>query len=90
MESMVNLEKEFQNLYVQKNKKGHLKSVVKYFNTAQEKLFTSKNLNRSHSSSPKPTNHRIWKNSEASNTNDDSFDHDNSSFYNEWAIRTCL
>ena len=56
MESMVNLEKEFQNLYVQKNKKGHIKSVVKYFSTAQEKLFTSKAINGSHSSSPKPTN----------------------------------
>ena len=90
MESMVNLEKEFQNLYVQKNRKGHIKSVVKYFNTAQEKLFTSKSICRSHSSSPKSTNHRTWKNSETSDTNYDSLDQNNSSFYNEWAIRTCL
>ena len=90
MESMVNLEKEFQNLYVQKNKKGNVKSVVKYFSSAQEKLFTSKSLSRSHSSSPKPTNHRTWKSSEASDANDNSFDLNNSFLYNEWAVRTCL
>ena len=85
---MVNLEKEFQNLYVHKNKRVQLKSIVKYFVTTQEKLFTSKSFNRKLPTIA-ATNQRR-NNLEEPEVNDDSFDLNNSSFYNEWALRTCL
>ena len=88
MESMVNLEKEFQNLYVQKNKRVQLKSIVKYFATIQEKFFTSKSINRKLPTIA-ATNQRR-NNLEEPDLNDESVDLNNSSFYNEWAIRTCL
>ena len=85
---MVNLEKEFQNLYVHKNKRVHFKSVVRYFVTAQEKLFTLKSFNRKHPTTyiESPRRNAL----EETDLNDDSFDLNNSSFYNEWALRTCL
>ena len=90
MESMVNLEKEFQNLYVHKNKKGHVKSFAKYFITAQEKLLTSKSLIQKHQESSNAPKQRRRKYSKESDANDESLDLSNSSFYNEWALRTCL
>ena len=90
MESMVNLEKEFQNLYVHKNKKGHIKSFAKYFLTAQEKLLVSKSLIQKHKESSNVLKQRGWKYSKESDANNKSLDQSNTSFYNEWALRTCL
>ena len=87
MESMVNLEKEFLNLYVQKKKNGHIKSIIKYFNTAQEKVFASKHNRQDSFAAMDKLNSSMFDRSQYSVTHPSAkIDY----FYNQWAMRTCI
>ena len=86
MESMVNLEKEFQNLYVQKKKNGHIKSIIKYFNTAHKKIFTSRHYRQDRISEMDEYNSSVVN----GNPNSVTPFSNNDYFYNHWAMRMCI